>query len=353
MSGDARLCELDATPISALVARSDVSAVEVVTAALERLEALDRELRAFQVVWPEQALADARAVDRAVARGERLRLAGVPIGLKAWQHIQTAHTRRLRQQGCIPLGLTSVPLNTTEWQSWGHTDRGPTRNPWHPDRSPGGSSAGSAAAVAARIVPLATGSDGAGSLRIPAAWCGVLALKPTNRSAELAVVGAITRSARDVALHLSVLLGQEQARPTHQRLRATWSANLGFAVVDPEQTSIAQAAVERLATDQAITLGAESVRLRAPALAWNAARVGQQHPDRSANNSRLEWLFHHVDVLFTPTTPIPPHGHQGPGTALTRNLTWAFNLSGHPPLTIPVGLSCRRFYAGGLRQVSR
>jgi Asp-tRNA(Asn)/Glu-tRNA(Gln) amidotransferase A subunit family amidase len=89
-------------------------------------------------------------------------------------------TVRLVAAGCVPVGATAVPGRGTSWQTWGHTDRGPTLNPLGPAFSPGGSSAGSAAAVAAGLVPLATGSDGAGSVRIPAAWCGVLGLKLTN-----------------------------------------------------------------------------------------------------------------------------------------------------------------------------
>jgi amidase len=102
VTADADLSGLDATAISAMVVRRDVSAVEVVRAALDRLAELDDQLRAFQVVWPEQALADARDVDRAVAHGARPRLAGVPIGLKAWQRSQVLHTRRLRTEGAVP-----------------------------------------------------------------------------------------------------------------------------------------------------------------------------------------------------------------------------------------------------------
>jgi amidase len=337
VTADADLSGLDATAISAMVVRRDVSAVEVVRAALDRLAELDDQLRAFQVVWPEQALADARDVDRAVAHGARPRLAGVPIGLKAWQRSQVLHTRRLRTEGAVPLGLTSVPLPTTEWQTWGHTARGTTANPWRLDRSPGGSSAGSAAAVAARMVPLATGSDGAGSPRIPAAWCGVLGLKPTNPTADLAVVGAIVRSARDMALHLSVLLDRE-VFPNRRRLRAAWSATLGFADVDREQASVVWAAVERLASAGVVTVSPEPVGLCAPAEVWQAVRAGREHPDRGENDRRLEQLFRHVDVLLTPTTPNPPHGPEGPGATLSPNLTWAFNLSGHPTLTMPAGL---------------
>ncbi|XVQ15422.1 amidase [Spirillospora sp. CA-255316] len=341
---------LDATAMAALVRRREVSAVELVTAALARLEAVDGRLRAFTRTWPERAVESARAVDRAVARGERLALAGVPIGVKAWARSQAAQTGRLERAGCVVLGSTSVPLARTDWQTWGHTDRGPTVNPWRADRTPGGSSAGSAAAVAAGIVPLATGSDGAGSLRIPAAWCGVVGLKPTNRRlpaadrAGLAALGALTGTVRDTALYLSLMLGEDfRGSGGGRPLRAAWSASLGFAEVDPEQAAVARAAAERLAEAGVITLRPRDPRLLDPEPVWRALRAGAPGPGalrvRRANDERLAALFGEVEVLLTPATPAPPHGHQGPGEAMTVDLTWAFNVSGHPAASVPAGLS--------------
>ncbi|MFC5745408.1 amidase [Actinomadura rugatobispora] len=336
--------------MAALVLRREVSAVELVTAALARLEAVDARLRAFTRTWPERALESARAVDRSVARGARPPLAGVPIGVKAWARSQAAQTGRLERAGCVVLGSTSVPLGHTDWQTWGHTDRGPTVNPWRSDRTPGGSSAGSAAAVAAGIVPLATGSDGAGSLRIPAAWCGVVGLKPTNRRlpaadrAGLAALGAVTGTVRDAALHLSVMLDEDFGVPGGGRpVRAVWSASLGFAGVDAEQAAIARAAVGRLEEAGAITLRPRDVRLLNPEPVWRSLRAGEADPDarsvREANDEGLAALFGEAEVLLTPATPTPPHGHQGPGEAMTVDLTWAFNVSGHPAVSVPAGLS--------------
>ncbi|GAA2440046.1 amidase [Actinomadura vinacea] len=340
---------LDATGIAGLVVGREVSAVEIVQAALARLEAVDPELRAFTEVWPERALESARAVDRSVARGERPRLAGVPIGVKAWTRSQARQTARLEREGCVVLGLTSVPLAHTGWQTWGHTDRGPTANPWRADRTPGGSSAGSAAAVAAGIVPLATGSDGAGSLRIPAAWCGVVGLKPTNRllpaldRSGLAALGAVTGTARDAALHLSLMLGEEfRADAEGPPLRAAWSASLGYAEVDREQAAAARAAARRLEEAGVISLGPDEPCLLNPEPVWRALRGGDPDPDaervRRANDDRLAALFGKADVLLTPATPTAPHGHDGPGEAMSVALTWAFNVSGHPAVTVPAGL---------------
>lgn len=119
-------------------------------------------------------------VDQSVAEGVHLPLAGVPIAVKASEGVNSWQPQRLIEAGCVPVGATSVLAKGTQWRTWGYTDRGPTCNPYFLDRSPGGSSADSAVAVAMGMVPLATGSDGAGSVRLPAAWCGVLRLKPTN-----------------------------------------------------------------------------------------------------------------------------------------------------------------------------
>ncbi|KAA9373304.1 amidase [Microbispora cellulosiformans] len=330
--------DLDATAIADLVTRREASAVEVVGAALDQLTEVDGCLRAFQEVWPERAMESAREVDRAVARGDRLRMAGVPIGVKAWQRGEAPQTRRLRHAGCVVLGLTSVPLPTRDWQTWGITDRGLTLNPWRLDRTPGGSSAGSGAAVASGVVPLATGSDGAGSLRIPAAWCGAIGLKPTNHTKALAVDGAIVRTSRDALLHASVLNGSELENG-HGPVRAAWSSTLGFATVDPEQAGIARAAAERLRVARVIDWCDHPVVLADPEPAWRAASNGRRHPARQTNDDALAEVFRFADLLCTPTTPIAPHGHEGPGDAFAVALTWAFNLSGHPALSAPAGLA--------------
>ncbi|MEW2354343.1 amidase [Spirillospora sp. NPDC029432] len=349
------MIESDATATADLVKRGEVSAEEAVRAALGRLAERDPGLRAFTEVRPERAVAAARRVDAAVRRGGRPRLAGVPIGVKAWPRSQSAQTPRLEREGCVVVGLTSVPDASTPWQTWGRTERGPTVNPWRPDRTPGGSSAGSAAAVAAGVVPLATGSDGAGSLRIPAAWCGLVGLKPTNRRlpardrAGLAALGALTRTARDTALYLSVMLGEDLAEAAGDAggpLRAAWSSSLGYAEPDAGVEAVARAAAGRLREAGAIAWGAGRAgtgpRLLDPGPAWHALRAGRDGAGcrriRAHNGEALDALFGEVDVLLTPATPTPPHGHQGPGEAMTVDLTWAFNVSGHPAVSVPAGL---------------
>jgi hypothetical protein len=289
--------------------------VSPLTEALARLHRVEPVLCAFHEVFstfPE--------VDPA------LPLAGMPIAVKRGE--RRSHRAALMALGCIPIGLTTTPDGTTPWQTWGRNARGVTRNPWNLDRTPGGSSAGSAVAVAAGIVPLATGVDGAGSIRIPAAWCGVLGLKTT--SSDRAAVGVFTR---DPALLASYLGTSEVSSPT-----AVWSADLGFATVDAEQAEIARRAASALHPRPV------SLVLPDPAEDWFAGRCGP--------NPVLDELFETTDLLLTPTTPGPPHGHDGPGSRINTSLTWAFNLSGHPAISIPAGFDAEGLPVG-LQAVAR
>ena len=177
------------------VRRKEISAREVVAAHLERFQAADPALHAFQVLRAEKAL---READEVQGRDDldTLPLAGVPVAIKDEAHVEGEPTRlgsaatraeprpadselvrRLREAGAVVIGKTTVP----ELMIWPFTESaafGVTRNPWDPSRTPGGSSGGSAAAVASGIAPIALGADGGGSIRIPAAACGVFGIKP-------------------------------------------------------------------------------------------------------------------------------------------------------------------------------
>ncbi|MFI7323316.1 amidase family protein [Streptomyces rubiginosohelvolus] len=328
------------TPTTSAVAR-----------ALERIERLDPALRAFIEVWPDQALARER---EAVAR--RLPLGGRPFAVKGPSGIRSYAARRLIAAGGVPVGATSVPGPGTVWQTWGQGAHGRTVNPWRADRTPGGSSAGSAVAVAAGMAEAATGSDGAGSVRVPAAWCGVFGLKTTNGllpspdRTGLASAGVFARSAAAAEPYLRQVLSgggtpdEPFGLPLPLPLPAVYSEDLGFAAVDPEVAAVVRAAVDRLVAAGTVRLLDRDAGLLDPADAWTAVRGGS--PDdpeavrvRRANDERLDALFSGGALLLTPATPNRPHGHEGPGSRYSTALTWAFNLSGHPAASLPAGFT--------------
>ncbi|MFF1439619.1 amidase family protein [Streptomyces sp. NPDC058295] len=349
-----------AVEIAAAVRAGRLSAVDVTGEALARIVRVDRSLCAFAEVWEERARAWACEVDARVAAGERLPLAGVPIGVKGRHGLRAAGP--LVAAGCVPVGATAVPGPGTPWQTWGVGAHGRTVNPWRADRTPGGSSAGSAAAVAAGLVPLATGSDGAGSVRIPAAWCGVIGLKTTNRRpppgegsasaardrAGLAAPGVLVHHAADAGAYWQVMAPRAGPVPSPGRVPpvAVFSADLGFADPDPEPLALARAAAGRLAEAGVVRLPLSSdapLGLADPAPAWLALRTpgadlrAAEHV-RNVNDGLLADLFSRVDLLLTPTTPNAAHGHEGPGDRYSTALTWAFNLSGHPAVSVPAGV---------------
>ncbi|MEU9233991.1 amidase [Streptomyces subrutilus] len=338
---------LSAVEIADLVNHGKVSAREVVDTALALTADRDRALRAFTSTWADTARAAADEVDAAIAEGARLPLAGVPIGVKASEGPSSFQNQRLAAAGCVPIGATSVPRAGTGWQTYGSTNRGPTLNPLDPAWSPGGSSAGSAAAVAAGLVPLATGSDGAGSVRIPAAWCGIVGFKPTSGllpardGAGLNTPGVLARTPDDAAAYFRTFAPAATASPTAGPPRVAWSATLGYAATDPAVAATALRALQRISRTGLCSVVDRPVTLHDPAPAWTALRAGTADAGTgaltSANDARLRAVLNEADVIATPTTPHPPHGHDGPGTRMSVALTWAFNLSGHPALTLPAG----------------
>ncbi|MFD3920440.1 amidase family protein [Streptomyces sp. NPDC058595] len=323
--------------------------------ALERIGRLDRELCAFVEVWHAEASARARAVDR------RLPLAGLPFAVKGPSGIRSYAARRLVAAGAVPVGSTAVPEAGTYWQTWGRGAHGRTVNPYRADRTPGGSSAGSAVAVAAGMVPLATGSDGAGSVRIPAAWCGVFGLRttrgllPSPDRTGLATAGVLARRVSLARLYLRwVLDGYEEVPRARTPVRATYSPDLGFARTDPAVEAVVRAAVDRLVAAGVVRLdGAPgpSLSLLDPRDTWLAVRGGSPPLTagpgggsgadvREENDRRLDAYFARTPLLLSPVTPNRPHGHEGPGPGVySTALTWAFNLSGHPAASLPAGFT--------------
>jgi amidase len=270
------------------LAAGELSARELVELSLARIEATQDTIGAFRVVRHAAARAAAAEADRRLAAGERLPLLGVPVAIKddmdiagettpfgcAGDHVPKREdseiVRRLCAAGAIIMGKT----RTSELGQWPTSESaayGAARNPWHLEHTPGGSSGGSAAAVAAGLVAAAVGSDGLGSIRIPAAWSSIVGLKPQRGRISawphadpfygLTVYGPLTRSVRDAALLLEVLSGGhdgDRRRPTRpfaapakphrepDRLRVALSFRTPFGVssaIDPE----IRAAIERLA----------------------------------------------------------------------------------------------------------
>src|SRR3954447_22064809 len=230
---------LPATELAARVRTGGLRAVDVVRAHLAHIDAVDPRIGAFRVVRTRAALAEAAAVDASPRRAQ-LPLAGVPVAIKdniavagevatdgsAAHHPAPATAdhpvvARLREAGAVVVGITRVP----ELCLYPATD-GPgtvTRNPWDTARSPAGSSGGSAAAVAAGIVPLAQGNDGMGSLRLPAAACGLVTLKPgrgvvpakigADSWSGMAENGVLATTVADLALGTAVLAGEAEVAP--------------------------------------------------------------------------------------------------------------------------------------------
>lgn len=212
-----------------MLADGELTAPELVEIYLERIARLDSQLRCYRVVLSDSARCEAAAAQDRLDAGERLPLLGVPIAVKddvdvageVTAYGSGAHgpavtsdaqvVRRLRAAGAVVLGKT----NTPELMMFPYTESltfGATRNPWNLKRTPGGSSGGSAAAVSAGLAPLALGSDGGGSIRIPATWCGLFGVKPQrdrvslephdNAWHGLSVNGPLARSVMDAALFL-------------------------------------------------------------------------------------------------------------------------------------------------------
>jgi amidase len=394
------------------VRAKEIQPRELVEACLRRIEALDPRLNAFRVTLAEEALA---AADAAPTDGP---LAGVPIAIKDSMQLAGQPTmsgsrtygaaspadaeavRRLRAAGAIPIGVTNVPELTIF--PWTASDaNGVTRNPWNPARTPGGSSGGSAAAVAAGMVPAATGSDGGGSIRIPAACCGLVGMKPSRDRVPLAplgehwlgltVYGPLARGTADSALLLGVMAGTDAylkaARRPPGRLRIAASRKIPpglIASVSDEQRgawertrrlleSLGHEVVERdpaygmvgMEFTQTWLRGIYEDTLQVPdgsrlepttrrmasagRVLVSDRRARTLVQNRARTIARILALWDDFDVLLTPglaSTAIAAEGGYGRGTFASFNaaarftpFTAPFNVTGQPAVAVPAGLA--------------
>ncbi|HYP55913.1 MAG TPA: amidase [Solirubrobacterales bacterium] len=272
-----------------MIRAGELSPTELVRMTLERIERLDPGLNCFRVTLAERALLEAQQAEARLKGGDERPLLGVPIALKDNHHLAGELTtngtdafpdpaaadsemvRRIREAGAIVVGKTHLPelaiCGFTESATWGVT-----RNPWNPQRSPGGSSGGSGTAVAAGLVPVASASDGAGSIRIPAASCGVFGLKPQRGRIShgpdlehwngLSANGCLSRTVADTALWLDLVSGGskergaparsersflEAARTPPGKLRIAWSSAAPRAAAPPVVAETAKRAVAETA----------------------------------------------------------------------------------------------------------
>ena len=371
------------------------TAVEVLDDVLARIDAGNERLNAFVHVDEAIARRAAEAVDAAIARGEDPGpLAGVPFGVKDLEDCagmptshgsllykgrgpvaeDSVHVARLRAAGAVPVGKTAAPefgtLSFTKTKAFGVT-----RNPWNTDRTPGGSSGGTAAAVAAGIVPFGTASDGGGSTRIPGGFSGLFGFKasfgripnPGPDGSLTTSLGALTTTVADSARHLDVAAGPHDTDrmslpPAGVRyedligslavdgLRVRWSTDLGFAAVDPEVAEVTEAAAKELIAAARLTDVGGEVRLTDPVRTWlSSGPLDLWHgvepgmwpkvaddvtfyvrgaleqtaeyplPRYAAALQRKQQLvvdvariFEEVDVLLCPTTAVPAFPAAGP-----------------------------------------
>ena len=299
-----QLHHLGLAELGRLVSTRQVSPTEIVEHFLERIDRLNPRLNAFTTVAAEQALEAARTLTDEIGRGQsRGPLHGIPVGIKDLtdtagirttygsrlhaDHVPNGDAEpvaRLRAAGAVIVGKTA-----THEFAFGTTTNnphfGPTRNPWRTAHVPGGSSGGSGAAVAAGLVPLATGSDTGGSIRIPAAACGCVGIKPTHGRVSLRGtyplapsldhVGPLARSSLDCATALQVLSGFDAADPWSRRLPdEDFTAAVDLPLrglrlgIDPNHRPVPIASCVRAAIDRTVTaasaLGAEIVEVSLP-----------------------------------------------------------------------------------------
>ena len=422
------LTQASAAELSALYRSKAASPVEAMTAILARAEVVNPPINALTLIDTEAALAVARASEARWGRGEPLSpLDGVPVSIKelvrakGWPHTMASRltdkspakedapaVARLREAGAVVYAQNASP----EYGFKGVTDsplHGITRNPWNLDLTPGGSSGGSAAAVAAGLGPLAVGTDGGGSVRIPSAFTGLVGLKatygrvpawPPSMHGDLANTGPMTRTTLDCALMLNQMSRPDPrdpfpAQPEEKDYtvgldRGVKGLKIGLVMkfadvfLDPEVEGLVAAAAKRFET-----LGAVVEPISAPPQSAQAgqifvvhwfsalqrllqtypaanhdqfdpgllqqARIGEQYPVQTLVDAMVArrdlstaWnlLLNEYDAVISPTLNVLafPVGQPNPaGPAGDPNVGWSntalFNLTRHPAVTTPAGLS--------------
>ncbi len=427
---------MDAVSLTALIRGRKLSPVEVVEAALARIDRLDPSLHAFCTLTPELARSEARRVEAEImADRDPGLLAGIPVGHK--DLLMTKGVRstsgslaykdfvpdeddvvveRMRAAGAVMLGKTNVP-------EFGYSPTGhnplfeTTRNPWNTALTSGGSSAGSAAAVASGMCPIATGSDGGGSVRIPASFCGLYGLKPSMGRIPLYPgarderypgvsgwesiehIGPLTRTVADAALMMAATAGPDM-RDRHslpradfgwmeclngsvRGLRIAYSADWGYAAVEPEVRRVVAQAVgvfERdlgclveeanpgwedpfLASFAIIFAESDLKGMReiarkyrvsahlanALAIPWTAEDFTNANMMRKSVVRKMAHFMARYDLLLTPTLAVPPFAihMQGPEKIDGRyvqpaeflGFTFPINFTGQPAASVPAGFT--------------
>jgi amidase len=401
-----------------MLADGAVTAPELLNVYLERIGRIDPQLRSYRVVLADSARVEATAAQARLDAGERLPLLGVPIAIKDDVDVSgelttygtAAHgpapnqdaevVRRLRGAGAVIVGKTAVP----EMMLWSFTETmtfGATRNPWNTDYTPGGSSGGSGAAVAAGLASMALGSDGLGSIRIPSTWCGLFGVKPQRDRVPLAphddawnglsVNGPMARTVEDAALFLDVTAPGNDFVAAAKRPPGKLRIALSTKVPPPLTARVGK--VQRAAVEEAGALlrelGHEVVTRdpdyppsavygqalpryfrgaydevktlphpeRLEARTRTSARIGRLLSDRRMNAirgaesevaERVQSIFDDVDVVVTPGTATGPSkvgAYQRRGAISTLTLAAQrvpfqamFNVTGQPAAVVPWGL---------------
>ena len=431
---DEDLAFAPAAELHDLIAGKQITSVELTELYLSRIERLDGDLNSYLTLTPELALAQAKRADEATARGESLGpLHGVPISIKDLEMTKGVRTtsgslvfrdripdedsvvvERVLDAGAVMLGKT----NTPEFGHRGTTENllgPPCRNPWNTDCTPGGSSGGAAAALLAGLCAISTGSDGGGSIRIPASFCGVYGIKPTQgrvpryagRSAQvvanqLSQPGPIARTVRDAAVLLQTLAGWDardvsslRAQPGDYAaalerdvsgLRMAWSADFGYAAVEPEVVEVCSTAAREFegmgctVDDPEFALDSPQEHFRVIfgtntyASSWlllhtrpddltdyfresmefaatlTAADYARALGGLDQIRAKFDALFERYDLLLSPTMAVPPFTiGEHPEVIGGRTVddpsfgylpfTYPINAIGHPAASVPCGFS--------------